>query len=161
MNRLTATQKNSRVDVEHAARCDANSGGERVARCCVTGKFTFARRAPRRNSHLICPVKQVLSASCSGSRLNEAWQEPDKSVSEKCEMLTARILVLDPDGHPLDGATVTQQGLLSNAAPNALSKWIPIQFLPESCFRRSRSCCSCPVSSASRIAARRLMRAVR
>jgi hypothetical protein len=58
-------------------------------------------------------------------------QAPDKLVPEKSEMLTARILVLDPDGHPLDGATVTQEGLLSKAAPNSLFSWRVDAFGPE------------------------------
>ncbi len=50
-------------------------------------------------------------------------QESDKPVSEKCEMLTARILVLDPDGHPLEGATVTQSGLRTKIEPGSHWGW--------------------------------------
>ncbi len=50
-------------------------------------------------------------------------QETGKPAQEKSEMRTVRVLVLDPDGHPLDGATVTQSGLRTRVEPGSHWGW--------------------------------------
>lgn len=50
-------------------------------------------------------------------------QEPDKTIEKKAELLTMQVLVVDPDGHPIENATVFPSGLRTKVEPGSHWGW--------------------------------------
>lgn len=51
-----------------------------------------------------------------------------KTPKPKVEMLTAKVQVVDPDGNPIEGATVEPSGLRTKAEPGSHWSWLPERF---------------------------------
>ncbi len=50
-------------------------------------------------------------------------QEPEKATEKKPELLTLQVLVVDPDGHPIENATVFPSGLRTKVEPGSHWGW--------------------------------------
>lgn len=49
-------------------------------------------------------------------------QDPDNAIEKKAELLTMQVLIVDPDGHPIENATVYPSGLRTKVEPG--SHWV-------------------------------------
>jgi len=65
----------------------------------------------------------AVSFAVSFARIQESEKPANKPVLENREKIVARVLVLDPDGHPLDGATVTPWALRPRQADSGHFLW--------------------------------------
>ncbi len=50
-------------------------------------------------------------------------QEPDNAIEKKAELLAMQVLVVDPDGHPIENATVFPSGLRTKVEPGSHWGW--------------------------------------
>lgn len=50
-------------------------------------------------------------------------QDPDNAIEKKPELLTMQVLVVDPDGHPIENATVFPSGLRTKVEPGSHWGW--------------------------------------
>jgi len=66
----------------------------------------------------------LMGLSCLSGFLNAQTDDSGKkALQPKVEMLTAKVQVVDPDGNPIEGATVTPSGLRSKAKPGTHWWW--------------------------------------